>query len=109
MASFGEGYRFHVTGLVHNETGFPTSDQTLSENLIKRLVNKIEDNVEDIVEYEEYMLDDAEEVIIAYGSTARSVKSAVDALREEGIKIGMFRPITIWPVAQKQIEEIGKM
>ena len=54
------------------------------------------------------MLDDAEEVIIAYGSTARSVKSAVDALREEGIKIGMFRPITIWPVAQKQIEEIGK-
>ena len=108
MASFGEGYRFHVTGLVHNETGFPTSDQTLSENLIKRLVNKIEDNVEDIVEYEEYMLDDAEEVIIAYGSTARSVKSAVDALREEGIKIGMFRPITIWPVAQKQIEEIGK-
>lgn len=108
MASFGEGYRFHVTGLVHNETGFPTSNQILAENLIKRLVNKIEDNADDIVEYEEYLLDDAEEVIIAYGATARSAKSAIDFLREEGIKIGMFRPITIWPIAQKQIQEIGK-
>ena len=108
MASFGEGYRFHVTGLVHSETGFPTSNPKLSEELVNRLVNKIEDNVDDIVEYEEYMLDDAEEVIIAYGSTARSAKSAVDALREEGIKIGLFRPITIWPVAQKQIEAIAK-
>lgn len=108
MASFGEGYRFHVTGLVHSETGFPTSNPTLSENLVNRLVNKIEDNVDDIVEYEEYMLDDAEEVVIAYGATARSAKSAIDALREEGIKIGLFRPITIWPVAQKQIEAIAK-
>ena len=108
MASFGEGYRFHVTGLIHSETGFPTSNPKLSEELVNRLVNKIEDNVDDIVEYEEYMLDDAEEVIIAYGSTARSAKSAVDALREEGIKIGLFRPITIWPVAQKQIEAIAK-
>ncbi len=108
MASFGEGYRFHVTGLVHNETGFPTSNSEIAENLINRLVNKIENNIEDIIEYEEYKLDDAEEVIIAYGSTARSAKSAVDSLREEGRKIGMFRPITIWPIAQKQIEEIGK-
>ncbi len=108
MASFGEGYRFHVTGLVHSETGFPTSNPALSENLVNRLVNKIEDNVDDIVEYEEYMLDDAEEVIIAYGATARSAKSAIDALREEGVKIGLFRPITIWPVAQKQIEAIAK-
>jgi 2-oxoglutarate ferredoxin oxidoreductase subunit alpha len=108
MASFGEGYRFHVTGLVHNETGFPTSNPDLSENLVNRLFNKIEDNVEDIVEYEEYMLEDAEEVIVAYGATARSVKSAIESLRAEGIKAGMFRPITIWPVAEKQIEDIGK-
>ena len=108
MASFGEGYRFHVTGLVHNETGFPTSNPEIAENLINRLVNKIEDNIEDIVEYEAYKLDDAEEVIIAYGSTARSAKSAVDILREEGRNVGLFRPITIWPIAQKQIEDIGK-
>ena len=108
MASFGEGYRFHVTGLVHSETGFPTSDEKLAENLITRLINKIEDNVDDIVEYEEYKLEDAEEVIVAYGSTARSAKTAVDSLRKEGRKVGMFRPITIWPMAVKQIEEISK-
>lgn len=108
MANFGEGYRFHVTGLVHDETGFPTNDHKIAEELITRLVNKIEDNVEDIIEYEEYRLDDAKEVIIAYGATARSVKSAVDSLREDGYKIGMFRPITIWPVAQKQVQDIAK-
>lgn len=108
MASFGEGYRFHVTGLVHNETGFPTSNPDLAEGLIERLVNKIEDNEDDIVKYEEYMLDDAEEVIIAYGSTARSAKSAINSMRAEGIKVGMFRPITIWPVANRQIENLAK-
>lgn len=109
MASFGEGYRFHVTGLVHNETGFPTTNSNIAENLTNHLVNKIENNMDDIVEYEEYHLEDAEEIIVAFGSTARSAKSAVDALREEGMKVGMFRPITIWPIAQKQIEKIGKM
>lgn len=108
MASFGEGYRFHVTGLVHGETGFPTNNNVIAEKLITRLVKKIEDNVDDIVTYEEYRLEDADEVIIAYGATARSVKSAIDLLREEGRKIGMFRPITIWPIAEKQINNVAK-
>lgn len=108
MASFGKGYRYHVTGLVHDETGFPTSDHEVAEKLITRLVNKIEANKDDIVEYEEYRLEDADEAIIAYGATARSAKSAIDTLREEGRKIGLFRPITIWPVAEKQIEELAK-
>ena len=108
MASFGDGYRFHVTGLVHSETGFPTNNNEISEALIKRLVNKIEDNVEDIVEYEEYQLNDAKEIIVTYGATARSTKSAIDILRKDGYKIGMFRPVTIWPMAQKQIENLAK-
>ncbi len=108
MANFGEGYRYHVTGLVHDETGFPTSNHYIAENLVNRLVNKIEDNVEDIVEYEEYQLEDAEEIIVAYGATARSVKSAINILRKEGVKIGLFRPITIWPVAERQLKEISK-
>ncbi|NLW22469.1 MAG: 2-oxoacid:acceptor oxidoreductase subunit alpha [Tissierellia bacterium] len=108
MASFGEGYRFHVTGLVHNEMGFPSNDNKVAQNLINRLINKIENNIEDIVEYEEYRLEDAEEIIVAYGVTARSAKSAIDILRDEGLKIGLFRPITIWPVAQRQLEEIAK-
>lgn len=108
MANFGEGYRFHVTGLVHDKTGFPTTNPKLSEELINRLVNKIEDNVDDIVTYEEYELDDADIAIVAYGGTARSAKSAVNAGRKENIKVGMFRPITMWPFPKKQIDELSK-
>jgi len=108
MASFGDGYRYHVTGLVHDEAGIPTNDGNIAEKLLTRLVEKIENNVDDIVEYEEYELDDADEAIIAYGSTARSVKSAIETLRERGRKIGLFRPITIWPSPKKQIESLAK-
>jgi len=108
MASIGEGYRYHVTGLVHDEFGFPSNDGNVAEKLITRLVEKIENNIDDIVECEEYKLDDAEEAIIAYGSTARSVKTAIDTLREKGRKIGLLRPITIWPSPKKQIESLAK-
>jgi len=108
MASFGEGYRYHVTGLVHDETGFPSNDSKIAEELVNRLVNKVEDNMEDIANYEEYMLDDADIAIVAYGSTARSAKSAVNEARENGLKVGLFRPITIWPFLTKQIKELTK-
>jgi len=108
MSSIGDGYRCHVTGLVHDESGFPTNDGNIAERLITRLVRKIEDNVDDIVQYEEYKLEDADEVIVAYGSTARSVKAAIEILREKGKKIGLFRPITIWPSPKKQLEELAK-
>lgn len=108
MANFGEGYRYHTTGLVHDETGFPTNNGKIAEELINRLVHKIENNLDDIVDYEEYKLQDAEEVIISYGSTARSAKSAIDVLRKEGRKIGLFKPITIWPTAKNQIEDLSK-
>ncbi|NBI06601.1 2-oxoacid:acceptor oxidoreductase subunit alpha [Senegalia massiliensis] len=108
MASFGEGYRYHVTGLVHDETGFPSNDSKIAEELVNRLVNKVEDNIEDIANYEEYMLDDADIAIVAYGATARSAKSAVNEARENGLKVGLFRPITIWPFLTKQIKELTK-
>ncbi|MFA5576061.1 MAG: 2-oxoacid:acceptor oxidoreductase subunit alpha [Tissierellaceae bacterium] len=108
MAGFGEGYRFHVTGLTHGESGFPTSNGEIAEKLIRRLVAKIEDNKEDIVEIDEYLLDDAEIAIVAFGSTARSAKSAVDILRDRGLKIGLFRPITIWPLADRELEALSK-
>ncbi len=108
MAGFGEGYRFHVTGLVHGESGFPTGNEKIAETLINRLINKIEDNVDDIVEVDEYLIDDADIAIVAFGSTARSAKSAVDNLRKEGIKVGLFRPITIWPLAEKELVNLSK-
>ncbi|PAB61175.1 2-oxoacid:acceptor oxidoreductase subunit alpha [Anaeromicrobium sediminis] len=107
MAGFGDGYRYHVTGLVHDETGFPTNSTEVAQTLITRLMDKVEKNVDDIVEYEEFMLEDAELVVLGYGGNARAVKAAVRKAREEGLKVGMFRPITIWPFPEKQVIELA--
>lgn len=104
---FFQGYRYHVTGLHHGPTGFPTEDAVLSQKLIDRLFNKILSKKNDIVTYEEYKLDDAEILLIAYGSTSRSAKEAVDRLREEGIKVGLFRPITLWPSPKEELVKLG--
>lgn len=108
MAAYGEGHRFHVTGLVHDETGFPSNKPKVADELINRLMNKIRNNIDDITLYEEYKLDDADVAFVAFGGTARSVKSAVDLARENGIKTGLFRPITLWPFPEKQIIELAK-
>lgn len=108
MAAFGDGYRYHVTGLMYDETGFPSNSSKNAEKLLNILMSKIQNNLEDIVEYEEYMTDDAEVIVLSYGSTARSAKSAVRKLREENIKAGLFRPITIWPFSEKEVLELSK-
>jgi len=108
MANFGEGYRYHVTGLVHDETGFPTNDNVKTDKLIRRLHNKIMNNVDDIVEVEETYLDDARIGIFAYGSTARSAKNAVNNARAQGIKAGLLRPKTIWPFPEKQVVALAE-
>lgn len=107
MPAFGKGYRYHITGLIHSENGFPTTNAELTSRLKNRLVKKIENNLDDIVKYEEDSMDDAEIVLIAYGSTARSAKSAMDSARQQGIPVGLFRPITIWPFAEDRIKEIA--
>ncbi|RDU52617.1 2-oxoacid:acceptor oxidoreductase subunit alpha [Helicobacter sp. MIT 00-7814] len=105
---FFKGYRYHITGLHHGATGFPTEDEKLSQDLIDRLFAKIENNVDDIVEFEEYKLEDAEIALICYGSVSLSAKEAINSLRKNGVKIGMFRPITLWPSPQKQLQALGK-
>lgn len=105
---FFKGYKYHVTGLHHGPTGFPTEDGVMCEYNIERLINKIRSNSDDIVEYEEYMLEDAEVCLIAYGSISRGAKEAVMKLRKDGIKAGLFRPITIWPSPEKKLKEIGE-
>jgi 2-oxoglutarate ferredoxin oxidoreductase subunit alpha len=103
-----KGYKYHMTGLHHNEIGFPTEDAEKCQLLIERLMNKVDAHYDEIESYEEYQLDDADEVIIAYGSLSRSVRDAVNRLRKEGRKIGMFRPITLWPSPANKLKEIGK-
>lgn len=108
MAAFGTGHRYHVTGLFHDETGFPSNSSENAKYMLDRIMAKVNDNKEDIVTYDEYMLDDAEIVILSYGSSARTCKASVKKLREQGIKAGLFRPITIWPSPEDQIQAIGK-
>lgn len=107
MASFGEGYRYHVTGLAHDETGFPTNNHKIAGQLTERLVRKVKLNIDDFSYYEEYRLEDAETVIVAYGGVSRSAMLAIDRMREQGRKVGMFRPITIWPVLEKQLKALS--
>ncbi|RXJ59962.1 2-oxoglutarate synthase subunit alpha [Candidatus Marinarcus aquaticus] len=101
-----KGYRYHYTGLHHDFNGHPTEDEQMCDDLMKRLFRKVENYTDEIESNEEYMLDDAEIMIIAYGSMALSVKEAVNRLRAEGIKVGMFRPITLWPSPAKRIKEL---
>lgn len=108
MAPFGKGYRYHVTGLVHDESGFPNGSTAATKKLLQRLHEKIEKNSDDITLYEEYRMEDADIAVIAYGGTARSAYAAVDLAREAGIKAGLFRPITIWPFPEKQIAALAK-
>jgi len=108
MAGFGDGFRYHVTGLFHDETGFPSNSTENAGIMLDRMMNKIEDNLDDILQYEEYLTEDAEVLVLSYGSSARTAKSSVNRLREAGIKAGLFRPITIWPFAEKRVKELAK-
>jgi 2-oxoglutarate ferredoxin oxidoreductase subunit alpha len=97
MAVVGEGYRFHVTALTHDDRGYPSTSHEVSKKLISRLVRKIRENEKVIGRYEAIALDDAELVVVAYGITSRSALRAVREARRDGLKVGLFRPITAWP------------
>lgn len=107
MAAFGSGYRWHVTGLIHDETGFPKGTGAATKSAQDRLRTKIEDNLEDIVQVENYKMEDAEFAVVAFGGAARTAYEAVDMARAEGLKVGFVRPITIWPFAEKQMQELA--
>jgi len=107
LASYGSGYKFHVTGLNKLPDGFPTTKAEYVQAEEERQVRKVDANIDDIVEFEEYMLEDAEAVVIAYGSTSRSARYAVNEARAQGIKAGMFRLKTFWPFPDKQIKALA--
>jgi len=108
MANAGEGYRFHVTGLTHDERGYPVMNDEAQDRLIKRLLHKIEKNADDIIEIEEEGTDGADVVVCAYGITARIAKFAVERARKEGVKAGMLKLITVWPFPEPRIRELAK-
>ena len=109
MACFGDGFSFHATGLTHDEHGYPqTQSSEVQQRLVRRLCDKIRKNADKIIRVEEVMLEDANVVVVAYGIVARAALSAVRKAREEGIKAGLLRPITLWPFPEKNVAKIAK-
>ena len=93
----GAGYRTHITGLTHAEDGFPTQDPTVVARVMTRLLGKL-DHHRDLIDcYETVDCDDAEVLVVAYGVTARAARRAVRQARAQGLRAGLFRPVTLWP------------
>lgn len=107
VADFGTGYRIHVTGLIHDDTGFPVGSPKVTEESIRRLHEKIARAGEEIIHTEEYFMDDAEYAVVAFGGTARTAYEAVANARRKGQKVGLLRLMTIWPFADKAIERLA--
>ena len=108
MAVAGEGYRIHVTGLTHDERGYPGMNARTQEWNIKRLIGKIRAHRDDIIQVEEQNLEDAEVVVVSYGISARTSLWPVELARQEGIRVGYLRLITVWPFPEERIREIAK-
>jgi 2-oxoglutarate ferredoxin oxidoreductase subunit alpha len=106
IAHAGEGYKVHMTGLTHDERGYPALDAETHNRLVNRLVDKIRLNAADIEMYEELATEDADTIVIAFGCTARSARHAVTQAREEGLKCGLFRLMTVWPFPETRIREL---
>ncbi|MBN1330984.1 MAG: 2-oxoacid:acceptor oxidoreductase subunit alpha [Candidatus Heimdallarchaeota archaeon] len=108
MAHFGEGYTIFGTGLTHTDQGLPKLDEDLHIELIERLFMKVEVNKHLFPKPHEYKIDDAEIIVVATGITARAAMEAVMDARNEGIKAGLFRPITVWPFPKERISKLAK-
>jgi 2-oxoglutarate/2-oxoacid ferredoxin oxidoreductase subunit alpha len=106
MANFGEGYRYHVTGLTHDIRGFPTSRPDEIGPFNARLFRKINQHFSEIQMAEHYLTEDAEITVVAYGCVARSAKRAVRDAREKGIKVGLLKLITLWPFMRSAVEKV---
>ncbi len=105
MSDFGGEHRYNVTGLFHDMWGFPNNDPKVVSELLRHLVDKIENNINDITRFKEYWLDDAEYVLISYGSSARSAIHLARNRRARGVKIGVLELQSIWPFPVDMVRE----
>jgi 2-oxoglutarate ferredoxin oxidoreductase subunit alpha len=108
MPSAGEGYNIHVTGLTHDEKGYPVMSVDTQAEMMERITGKIRNNMADISRTEGYLLDDAEIVVISYGVSVRTSLAAVEEARKLGIKAGLLRLITVWPFPEDLIRTLSK-
>ncbi len=107
MAHAGDGYNFHVTGLTHDERGYPNMTLPTQDKLVRRLRDKILNNVDRITMTEEENLEDADVIVVSYGITSRVAQRAIGVARERGLKVGKLRLITAWPFPEKKIRDLA--
>ena len=108
FARAGDGYRFHTTGLTHDERGYPVMSVDCQESCVHRLLTKIQDHTDEIVRFQEEGTEGAEVVVLAYGITARVARLAVEMAREEGVDAGFLRLVVIWPFPERRLRELAR-
>jgi len=107
FARAGDGYRFHSTGLTHDERGYPVMSPECQEVNVRRLVAKVRDHAEDIIRVEEDGVEGADVVVVAYGITARVARMAVELARSQGLKVGFMRLVVVWPFPERRVRELA--
>ncbi len=108
MAAYFEGYRFHATGLNHDKTGFPTTNPVVCHQDEVRQLAKVSRNRAEIDSWEEVLVNDADILVVSFGSTARGAHAAVLEARKQGIRAGLFRPITVWPFPDEEVRRLAR-
>lgn len=106
MAPFGKGYRWHCTGLFHDETGAPSGKASVADVLQRRLARKIEKNAGELQDYFAENLEDCDVAVVSFGSSAMAALSAVRRARKEGLKAGMLRVKTVWPFPDEAVRKL---
>ena len=108
FVAYGQGYRYHTTGLTHDAAGFPTSRPEEIDALMRRHARKINEDIAALCDVEQYMMDDAAVALVAYGSSARAARGAVDLGRSRGIKLGMIKLVILWPFPTQVVREAAQ-
>lgn len=108
LAPFFTGYKYHVTGLTHDEGGFPTENTQISEKLLSRLSRKLSENLDDILKWVEINTEDSDTLIVSLGTAARSAEQAMTEAKEHGINAGLFRPLTLWPFPEAALRKAAQ-
>jgi 2-oxoglutarate ferredoxin oxidoreductase subunit alpha len=108
FARAGDGYRFHTTGLTHDERGYPDMSAKCQDVSVRRLVAKIKDAAEDIVRFEEMDTEGADVVVVSYGITSRVARMGIELARKEGVKVGHVRLVVVWPFPERRIRELSE-
>jgi len=109
LAAFGTGYRYHITGLFHNEDGFPTQNLSEIDPWLERVNTKLEKHIDDITMLEEDFQDGAKVAFLSYGASARTARHAMKIARAQGKKVDLLTLYTIWPFPEKQVEALGEL